>query len=188
MVRPRGPQNATGDAEIGQASDRYRSEIGQISVGNRTGIGQISADFASAAAHVRISLAYPKHERIPCFCRPAAERVEQYDETSFATPPCGPLGRNAPSRSLRLPDPSTSIPARARCGRALRPGRTDSHHRTSPLDTASRLTSPFRRCRREEGAAARHEQAGGRIGEQQASRFARIARCVGEPQGASRRL
>jgi hypothetical protein len=29
MVRPRGPQNATGDAEIGQASDRYRSEIGQ---------------------------------------------------------------------------------------------------------------------------------------------------------------
>jgi hypothetical protein len=41
FAEPR-PENRAGDAEIGQASDRYRSQIGQISVTNRTDIGRLA--------------------------------------------------------------------------------------------------------------------------------------------------
>jgi hypothetical protein len=57
-------------------------------------------------------------------------------------------------RSLRFPNaPVSPVPItpgpspRARRARSLAGGRTDSHHRTSPLRIALRLTSPCRRCR-----------------------------------------
>jgi hypothetical protein len=46
FAEPR-PENRAGDAEIGQASDRYRSQIGQISVTNRTDIGHKSDGYRS---------------------------------------------------------------------------------------------------------------------------------------------
>jgi hypothetical protein len=60
------------------------------------------------------------------------------------------MPRNAaPQHPLRRRDRQNAPDPCPRALRARSPfcGRTDSHDRTSPLNTASRLTSPFRRCR-----------------------------------------
>jgi hypothetical protein len=51
---------------------------------------------------------------------------------------------------------ATPDPARAPCGRAPCAARTDSHHRTSRLDSALRLTIPCRRLKKDtwEGSAS----------------------------------